>query len=388
MLANDQELQASIDALQEKLRHTYQYDGLIALESEARELADLHPTEPSILALIGAILRQRLEWDVASEHYASSSSKFPDDMGLRYEAALTGIDAGSYRRGLAVLTELAQRLNVLNGRQLRGFWRAAPMVGLYKESLDAFHRSVAENIQPSLPEIAERLELAAKNATSEAVQAIGMLSIGENCMPWSLGQRWGLRPPDRFLEQESPFNLAQTVTDTTATLLEDGLYPLIALPHLSSGTSENGVSRPLNNHYRFDFNHEWGSKFIRNNYSELLDRYALRINNLRRYLVSQPAVYVHYTERDGDLQRLAMAVRQAVQHDRYRLIIFDVWDGDRTGVKDMDRVEYHRIQLPRPDYIWYRPDDLDTAEGISFERSMQEIVKAAMMTLNSEISRA
>lgn len=38
------------------------------------------------------------------------------------------------------------------------------------------------------------------------------------------------------------------------------------------------------------------------------------------------------------------------------------------------------MTLPRPDYLWFRPDDYDAPEGEAWERRIQDIIANVMRT--------
>jgi len=207
----------------------------------------------------------------------------------------------------------------------------------------------------------------------------------DGSLPWHLGQRWGLRAPAAMLAQESPFNLAQTTTDSVAALLEDGLDRLISPDLLSLATASDGTSRPLNLSYQFDFNHERGALFTGDGYAGLIARYARRLSSFGRWLAGAPCVLLHYTERNGDLGRLARAVAAASPHGNYILVILDVWSGPRATLLEHPRVRHIRMDLPWPDYQWFRPDHWDDQRGIAFERSLQRAVLAAASQLAGQL---
>ena len=105
----------------------------------------------------------------------------------------------------------------------------------------------------------------------------------------------GARSTETMFSQESPFNLAQTTTDDVAASLEDGLERLILRTYISKLTNSDGIPRPVNAKYHFDFNHEQGS-YVENDYHELITKYLELVNNLKRVQSDGPCVYVHYTE--------------------------------------------------------------------------------------------
>ena len=64
------------------LNRTESFDGLVDLENSAREAEQRFPESPHIAALVGTILRKRLEWDVSSAYFLQMAIKFPDALDI------------------------------------------------------------------------------------------------------------------------------------------------------------------------------------------------------------------------------------------------------------------------------------------------------------------
>lgn len=388
----------TLEELENSARRTSEASELIKLEAKARELhlfvLDSAVKEPylqtsqsiRIINLIGTLIRKRAEWQVASEYFLTASRQFPNVfLPMAYEGALTAIDSGNYKTGQNTLLELAPKLADLGARQLRGIWRAAPLVGLHDLALQSFYLSLEKGIKPGSQGVEARLKRAIANASDKTLQNIGAISIGENCLPWQLGQRWGLRSFNTMFDQESPFNLAQTGTNGVARLLRDGLNRLIDPSLLTTAPQEIGSPRPLNITYNFNFNHEAGDRFTANSYQGLVERYSKRISDFQRFAKCRPAVYVHYTEGQGNLAELVNALKCFVEGP-LRIIIFDAWTGERSEVPNDEIVRHHRICPPTCDYKWFRPDDYDSEVGFEFEAQIVSLIIGTMHELQSDSS--
>ncbi len=363
--------------IRKSLDETVDYDGLVSLEQEARILDDQMPSSVDCAMLIGEIIRKRLDWEDASDYFYNKSHLFENRSDFLYNAALTAIDAGNYLRGRQIILQLAEYMTKLSGRMLRGMWRAAPLVGLHEEALSAYKQAMANGFEGCCAHVESRLMNAVLNASMPALQSIGIVSLGENCLPWQLVNRWGLRPKNKLFIQESPFNLAQTTTNDVAELLRVGLDRLIDTEALSTNKDVNGTIRPLNTTYHFDFNHERGQRFITDNYAGLRARYASRIHNLNRYLQSEPCIYLHYTERNGDILGFVDAIVNATMHTNYVIVVFDAWDGRDGFTIAQGNTIYQKIKLPWTGYTWYQPDHWDSELGTNFEFQLQAVLADA-----------
>lgn len=375
-------LNSDAEALERALAQTIMVDDLTTLEQRAHQLYQEAPHAPRIASLIGAIIRRRLEWQAASDHFLSMAQVFPEILSFQYDAALTAIDAGNYKRGQEIILGLSNELEALAPRQLRGIWRAAPLVGLYDIALRAFYLANTKDSTLGQPWVEERLTLASRNASNSALQSVNVISIGENCLPWQLTQRWGLRSAKTMFEQESPFNLAQTTTDDIAHLLRNGMDQLIDVSLMSTFIDKNGSCFPKNKTYHFDFNHERGPQFIENCYIQTRLRYADRIKQMRKIAATQPAIYVHFTERSGDLEHLVDAVRAFAQSD-CTIVIFDSWLGCRKLIPEADHVRYKHVAMPNAGYRWFTPDHYDSIDGLNFERNIMQVIREEMIKLAS-----
>jgi hypothetical protein len=371
-----------LEELEQILTKTSSVSDLIQLENAVRAVYQRAPDSARVVSLIGAIIRKRLEWQAASDFFLTMASKFPGALSLQYDGALTAIDAGNYKSGMEAIVALSSHLKSLGPRQLRGLWRAAPLVGLYHIALDAFFLALEKGMTPGSSGVEQRLKIAASNAADPVVESVGAISIGENCLPWQLCQRWGLRSSETMLDQESPFNLAQTMTDNVAQLFRDGLNPLIDTNLMSTGVDgNNGSLYPVNRTYNFDFNHERGPGFISDNYQRVIERYTDRISKIRDNAVKRPSVFVHFTERDGDLNGLVEAIKSFVKTD-FRIVILDSWSGNRPKMRTSDNVvRYLKVNLPASDYRWFIPDHYDSAEGFQFEQRISGFIFDAMSEL-------
>ena len=365
--------------LQERLSKTHNTSELAEIEGDALRLEQCYPDDPWLPAIVGTSLRRRLEWDSSSRHFLSAAQRFPAIPAFLYEAALTSIDAGDYNRAQGVLLALsAGGLDRLSMRQLRGFWRASPLAGLAEVAFEAFQLARVRGQIQHDKLIRLRHEMAVQSASSDLVRDVAVISLGENCFPWSALNRWGLRSRDGIFEQESPFNLAQTTTNDIAHLLVDGTSSLIDPDLLSTLYDQNGTVRPLNAKYHFDFNHERGSRFVENRFGVHVERYENRIKKFSSFLVERACVFVHYTERDGDLCALTSSLARASDHSDFRILILDAWAGKRNSLPTEEYCDYFRIEFPFENYQWFQPDHWDSTEGVRFEMSIRNVVVQSM----------
>jgi hypothetical protein len=366
----------TLEDLRAAFTREYQFDALGGLKSRLIEAFGTaqYPVDAGLL--LGGIMQRRGEWRSASLTHAHTLSLYPDCIDAAYEAAQTAIDAAMYGAAKQYLEHLAPRLEGLPERYLRGIWRTAGLVGLHDLAQRAFDLAAATGAASATPAIAHRIASALRNQQTATTKVI---SIGENCLPWMLANRWGLRQQPWRDDWFVPFNLAQTSTNWVAKIIADQAEHLTDPTLLRVHRTPEGVPYPQNPTYAFDFNHEQGMEWIDDDYALLRARYAPRTTALRAAFAGERRVFFHYTEHNGDLNAVVQALAAVNTDDNYRIVVVDVFEGDREHpVAFSDKLHYARIRRPRGDYIWYRPDDWDAPEGVLFEQTIQDVVLRAM----------
>ncbi len=362
------------------------YDELGLLLDRVGKLAAQYNDVADFAILRGSIHQKRAEFYAASELQTREAQRFPARNDVLYEAALNSVDAGLYARAQAQLRQLASRIDQLTDRQLRGLWRGACMVGLH-DVAEAAHRSTTERgSELATHHVAERIQAMGRIQAAIRGQDLAVISVGENCYPWVVFNRWGFRDrPDRT-DAEMIFNLAQCSTDGCTAILQDKTDRLIDESVLTVAMKPNSYPMPANSAFGLEFNHEQGIHWTSGNFVKLRERYAARLAAFRTGLRARQRLFVHYTERNGDLDAFAEAIDEINPDRNYRVLIVDVWRGRTAQLRNSAQVDHLRIDLPHPNYVWFRPDDLDSPEGVAFERAAVDRALGLVGELGVQIS--
>jgi len=350
------------------LSTVHDYLELDLLVDELAHIAANFPPSPDLAILRGATYQKRCEWTLASDFLLAAITEFPGRTDIIYEAALNSVDAVYYPRADELLQMLSRNVANHPERIQRGMWRACALIGRHDIALGAFEAASAAKSAFAEPQLAFRLQTAL--TIQAAVRQCGMrsISIGENCLPWMVLNRWGLRADPTSSGADSIFNLAQTSTDGSVGVLADAGVSLTASEKLDIIKNPQGVPRPINRPNQFDFNHEQGRLWISDDYAELNKRYAARIDNFQTYLDGSARLFVHYTESGSSFARLTDALAAINRDVNYRLLILDAGEASQADTLPGDgRTDYVHVPRPSSDYIWFRPDSLDSPEGVEFE---------------------
>ncbi|GGE81997.1 hypothetical protein [Sphingomonas prati] len=372
-------LRGAIDMCRGALEHGFAYADMEGL------LAHAMPWLPSaghaeLALLIGAVLKRSGEWDEASSFLVHQADRFDLVPDLKYEAALVSIDAGRHDRARMLFSALAAQLDQLSPRQLRGIWRGASMVGQFDIALAAITAPAGRSGFSISPQLIDRIRTAAEVQQSLDQPTIKVVSIGDNCLPWMVANRWGLRADPGADHEQSVFNLAQCAPETPSNLFASGLQSLLDPTQLATFPTDIGTPLPYHVSSGFQFNHEQGTAWCANDYQALRSKYDGAISNLNDAFVGRARIFVHYREKSGDMNRLIATLAALNKDQNYRILIIDP-HRDTTEPVSQPHATMKRIALPAAEYVWFKPEDYESIPGIEFERQIATAILNEMAIL-------
>ena len=358
------------------------YDELQTLSRKLAIYADKYKPNADLFILRGAALQKRADWNGASDLLIQGVELLPERDDLLYEAALNSVDASLYARAEALLSRLGERCTRLTDGQLRGLWRASSLLGMHNLARRAFNEGLIRGNGSATPALDDRIAQAQANSAEQEASLVPVISIGENCFPWMVMNRWGVRSNVLSGAAECIFNLAQSSTDGCASIIACAGTDLMNRNDLEGVIKADGATPlPTNVKHGIEFNHEQGDDWIVENFAKLEARYVPRIENFQASLSGGPRVFVHYTEHPGNVERLVNAITGVNSDNNYRVVIIDASHLDRPMIAPHALVDIITVRRPRPDYVWFRPDDLESVEGIEFERKAVKMVLKAIRSL-------
>lgn len=373
-----EQLKFQEESLHEIIEDYYKEWNFTNLGKILSRLADLEEREGGsyhIEVWRGHTLNRRAEWYDAFQSLQRAFERYPDRIELCYEAALNGIDAGCYDEAGKLLECLGSQLDLMSDRHLRGIWRGAGVVGNINLAKAAFELALGKGSSLALPSVGRRIEEAIKTQSRELAPII---SVGENCQPWMLPNRWGLRRRDDISRQSSMFNLGQSNCQGVAKILEDLGAGMVLLRNLSINPNDGHAPFPENNLYEYGFNHERGGAWIEDDFSLLRARYEKRRASFGEFLQGPKRVFLFYSDRDGDISSVVEALYKINRDENFKIVAIDLFAGNRSvDLAHYPEVSYAKLSFPKESYIWWKPDHHDSDLGVYFERTIRDVVLEA-----------
>lgn len=369
---------SSLISIENSYRDEWDYNNLGIVLERLNEFEAVAGPSPQSADLRGHVLNRRGEWFEAYHSLNDALNRFPDNIDICYWAALNAIDTGLYVAASNLLDRLSDRLDDLPERMLRGIWRGAGVVGNLQLASAAFAQAKRQGSELALAAVGRRIEGALQ---TQSMRLAPIISVGENCQPWMLPNRWGLRRQDNIESQSSMFNLGQSSCYGVAKTIENLGHGLVSTDHLGVRKYPVGAPRPFNAGFHYEFNHELGNHWIINDFENLRSRYSSRIDNFKTYLAGEKRVFFYYSDRDGDINDVISAIIKVNADRNFTIVVIDLFENDRPrSLQHHDCVSYARLRFPNKDYVWWKPDHHDSDVGVYFERVIRnQLIDAAII---------
>ena len=184
------------------------------------------------------------------------------------------------------------------------------------------------------------------------------ISIGWNCGSATFGVSTGLRLQKKDGYKTCPFDIMTTNYDGLVQCIKDDFKHLCDEKYLILQPPINHTETPhkviYNTLYNFEFTHEspgiadlyltenWSggiNHFVDNNYSELKQRYARRIQNFRNYM-SNPLCHITFilttwNKTQNDIKEFKEAIESRYPRLKYKVLIKNEPRGEEYYIKHM-----------------------------------------------------
>ena len=344
-----------------------------------RELAELFDDVISRFDIsshvAAAVLAYRIkhtltEHETAAQILKAIIRKQPNANLITY-CAYKAIDSGNMDLLYDMVTRLEALFDTLDDVCTKSLSRCASALGRHDLALRAFEK-LAERQSPWTTTVLKNRLLAAID-NQKLVTGIRVISIGDNCLPWLMLNRWGLRYQPWRREVLSPFNLASTFTNSVTKFLTS--KGDLLLQDLDFREVKN-VVMPYSRSMPTVFNHEAGEYWSQDDFRNLRERFSERIRNFDAFLDGGPRLFVHFCQRKGDLKALGEALRNANRDGDYRLLVIDTIACADRGL-DLPQGDILSIRPP-DDYVWFRPENFESESGLAYEGKIADAVIAAL----------
>ncbi|MGX9962990.1 hypothetical protein ACVFYP_06680 [Roseomonas sp. F4] len=214
-----------------------------------------------------------------------------------------------------------------------------------------------------------------------------LLSLGLNCLPWTLPARWGLREMADFAPLFGPFSLAGHSIPGVITALEGGFEAFCAPEAVRVVKTQRGHELAMRVDRSANWNHNRGPYWLGQDLVPLRAGLAAKGARFAAACRRPDAVFllagcqVEYPEEPLDfLPRLDAALARYTGRDGNRIIITNQTARRRpAGTREVDAsTSFLYCPYPTPDYVWHDDDYADSEAGLAFEHGYVEALMHAL----------
>jgi hypothetical protein len=256
-----------------------------------------------------------------------------------------------------------------------GFLAQAP--GYEKWSSAALSEGFRTFYQKRLVELRENRKWISREARDVLI-----VSLGQNCLPWILPNRWGLRPNNVNMSPGMVFDFLPALSDTSAVLIEQDFEPLLRPEALFPVKYPSKLPGLHNTALNLAFFHEKGAWWQHNNWERLIGAYRVRIENFRRAVRTGRRLYVYVIVGAGNVDRVIQAYVKHLDDRDSRLLIINLLKEPVTITSTHERVIACHIPYPE-DYNWMYWLDYNSERGHAFERRVVNAIKGQLSLIGS-----
>lgn len=242
------------------------------------------------------------------------------------------------------------------------------------------------------PELAGVLRAASRRLTlrrrlrSWCASRASLVSLGLNCMPWSVPNHWGLRRIEDFADLHGPFDHGANKLQLVMRALESDFMDYCTEEAISSVETNGGHLTPIRKDVGAVWNHHLGAYWVSDNFQHLRQTMARQAQNFREACRRDDVVFImgkapiDYPARPlGFLQRLNHALEGHTGHAHNRIILLNEYAQSAASRWADDWTLVVNCPYPQASYLWYEEETADTPEGMEYERGWIAQVLAGLM---------
>jgi hypothetical protein len=201
-----------------------------------------------------------------------------------------------------------------------------------------------------------------------------LISLGLNCMPWSLLNRWGMRSERDFDRLATPFSLGVHKLKAVLRALDSDFFDYFYLPAIRTVESEKAHHIALRTDLTAMWNHNRGPYWLADECAALRANLDVKIENFRQACRSENAVFLigksptNYPTRPVQfLPNVNESLKRYTGRAQNRLIIFNEF-ADTAAIHQLDPFSVVvNCPYPASAYVWFDVDTVDTPEGLDYE---------------------
>jgi len=209
---------------------------------------------------------------------------------------------------------------------------------------------------------------------------ITVLSLGQNCLPWLLPNRWGLRPKELDISPIGPFDLFATIGDKISEAVEGDFEPFLRESALKQFAGLLKTPTLMNEAMQASFFHEMGNWWAADNWRRLRVSYQERIDRFKRIAETGSVLYVYCICGKNNVDALIKTYLSKLHRDNCRLLIINVLSEPVLSGTKYEQLNIVNIPYPQ-DYNWTYWNDYTSERGVAFEFAIAEAIKAELQRL-------
>ena len=269
------------------------------------------------------------------------------------------------------------------------FGMAVQILGLLGQTaeiqalLDTAPPAAWSRLPPGAPEtVRRRLAEAERNRALVQSTGIRVVSLGQHCLPYQLGARWGFSAGPVDADQMTPFDLGAFSGDSAAVAINTDFGAFADRVQFAPVRNWGGGSMYRHDAAGVHFHHERGPYWLENEGARFFARWDRMLHNWRQVSHQGRRLFVFCLVGEGDLNRLAEAADKHLLDRNSRLLVINVLKDQRHGPQHK-RVAYLHAPYPN-DYFWVELHNHASDRGYAFEKTVADAIRAQLMELDAE----
>lgn len=204
--------------------------------------------------------------------------------------------------------------------------------------------------------------------------APALISLGLNCMPWSVFNRWGARSEQDFVRLATPFSAGVHKLKAVVRALDSDFVDYFHPSAVRTVESGKGHNIALRTDLTVTWNHHRGTYWLADEFAALRASLDVKIENFRQACRSENAVFligkspINYPAQPvAFLPNLNASLQRYTGKAQNRLILFNEF-ADTAAVHQLDAFSLV-VNCPYPTsaYVWSDIDTLNAPEGLGYE---------------------
>jgi hypothetical protein len=208
---------------------------------------------------------------------------------------------------------------------------------------------------------------------NENAKEISLISLGQNCFPWLVPNRWGFRPAQYSAKPMSVFDYLATHNESSARLIYNEFADLLSDEHLRNAPLPNGSPMLMNKKHRVLFFHEKGAWWAADDWRRVKETYRARVQYFVDGVKSSRRLYIFTICGACDLNILILCFKERLMSSGSKLLILNV---QNTPAELSEKSEFIVLKnIPYPaDYSFANRSDFESDRGHVFESSVANAI--------------